>query len=185
VTDSAPGAVTESTPAGVTASTSGAVTDSPRVATRHIVGPVSDLPAGSRRIVTIGRRSIGVYNVDGHYFAIRNRCPHQGGPLCLGTTSGLATAVFPDDDAPAVLMEREGEIVKCPWHGWQFDMRTGEAIFGEGVRVATYKAYRADELSGPSDDVVVPDNVETYRTVVEDGYVIVEIPLGGPARKAN
>jgi nitrite reductase (NADH) small subunit len=152
--------------------------------TRHIVAHVSELGPGARLIVALGRRSIGVYNVDGNYFAIRNRCPHQGGPLCLGTTSGLHTARFTDGDPPAVVMEREGEIVKCPWHGWQFDMRTGEAIFGERVRVATYKAYRSEEAneSVAVDDVAVPDNVETYRTVVEDDYVVVEIPVGGAGR---
>lgn len=157
-----------------------------REVTRHIVAHVSELEPGGRLIVALGRRSIGVYNVDGRYFAVRNRCPHQGGPLCLGTTSGLHTARFSAGDPPAVVMERDGEIVKCPWHGWQFDMRTGEAIFGERVRVATYRAYRSEgtgEGAIDPDDAEVPNNVETYRTVVEDGYVVVEMPVGGAARE--
>jgi hypothetical protein len=65
-------------------------------------------------------------------------------------------------------------------------MRTGEAIFGERVRVATYRAYRSEgtgEEAIDSDDAEVPDNVETYRTVVEDDYVVVEMPVGGAVRE--
>lgn len=143
----------------------------PRV-TRQVVGEAAALPPGQRRIVEVAGRSIGVFNVDGAYFAIRNLCPHQGGPLCLGITSGLATAVFRDDRAPDVVMEREGEVIKCPWHGWQFDLRTGHAVFGDRVRVATYRAY----LDRPPMDRGVPGPVETYKTSVEGGVIVVEVP---------
>ena len=52
-----------------------------------VVCKVEDLPPGERKIVKAGPRSIGVFNVYGEYYAIRNSCPHQGGPLCVGTRS--------------------------------------------------------------------------------------------------
>ncbi len=125
--------------------------------------PLAELPPGSRRIVTVGTRSIGVFNVNGELFAVRNSCPHQGGPLCLGVVDGLATARFRDGARPVVELEREGEILRCPWHAWEFDLRTGEAIFGEGVRV---KAYDVEVEQAP-------EGVETYDVSVDDGMVVV------------
>lgn len=142
---------------------------------RYVVGRARDLPPGSRTIAHVSGRSIGVFNVAGKYFAIRNRCPHQGGPLCRGTLSGLTTARFDDDRAPEPVIDRDGEILKCPWHGWQFDLRTGHAVFGERVRAAVYRAYPADE-SAALEDVPIPGSAEVYATSVEDGVIVVEIP---------
>jgi nitrite reductase/ring-hydroxylating ferredoxin subunit len=152
-----------------------------RAVKRYAVAKTVDVPPGARVIVVVARRSIGIYNVRGRYYAIRNHCPHQGGPLCRGTTSGLTKARFIEGAAPEVEIEREGEIVKCPWHGWQFDLRTGSAVFGEGVRVAIYKTYGERIASAAVDgddfvDVEMAPAVETYRTSVEGGLVIVEIP---------
>ena len=57
---------------------------------RHIIGRVSELPPGERRIVEVDGHLIGVFNVQGRYYALRNRCPHQGAPLCLGAIKGMA-----------------------------------------------------------------------------------------------
>ena len=55
---------------------------------RYEICTVAELPPGSRRIVEIGIRSIGVFNVDNRFYAVRNLCPHQAAPLCRGTLSG-------------------------------------------------------------------------------------------------
>lgn len=60
-------------------------------------------------------------------------------------------------------MEREGEVSKCPWYGWQFDLR---AVFGDRLRVATYRA----NLDQPPMDKGVPGPVETYKTAVQHGW---------------
>ena len=51
---------------------------------RYVVGTVDDIPPGSRKVILVNGREIGVFNVNGEYFAVLNRCPHQGGPLCSG-----------------------------------------------------------------------------------------------------
>ena len=66
-----------------------------RTTQRHVVAHVSEIPQGERKIVTIAGRSIGIFNVNGVFYAVRNSCPHQGGELCLGPTVGLATAEKP------------------------------------------------------------------------------------------
>lgn len=105
------------------------------MARRYVVADVRDIPPGTRRIVDVAGRSIGVFNVRGKFYALRNRCPHNGGPLCLGRTSGLATSTSPGD----YRLERAGEIIRCPWHGWEFDLTTGRSICDPaGTRVKSY-----------------------------------------------
>jgi nitrite reductase/ring-hydroxylating ferredoxin subunit len=152
---------------------------------RFAIGPVEEIPPGTRRIARIAGRSIGIFNVGGEFFAIRNRCPHQGGPLCLGMTTGLTRAQFVDGELPDVVWERDGEILRCPWHAWEFDMRSGQAVFGQGWRVAVYRAS-VDEDGADAEPVlsqaanlpaslIVPPPLEKYKTTVESGTVIVDL----------
>ena len=142
--------------------------------TRYVVAPAAELSPGVRRIVQLGGRSIGVFNVDGDYYAIRNRCPHQGGPLCLGALTSLTRPRFHEHLPPEIEFSPDHRLIRCPWHAWEFDMSTGEAVFGEGVHVATYKAY-VQEHPELDPELRVPPPVETYRTSVESGYVVVEV----------
>ncbi len=90
---------------------------------RHVVARVEEIPPGGRKIVTVAGRSIGIFNVGGEFFALRNRCPHQGGPLCEGKTWGMLSARTPGE----LEYTRAGEILTCAWHGWEFDIRTGQS----------------------------------------------------------
>jgi nitrite reductase/ring-hydroxylating ferredoxin subunit len=130
---------------------------------RYIIGRVSELPPGGRTIVEVEGRSIGVFNVHGHYYALRNRCPHQGAPLCLGAIKGLALPSKPGE----YLWGREGEILRCPWHGWEFDITSGRSIFNpHRMRVRTY------EVTVEMDD---DPTVESYPVTVEDGVIVVHV----------
>src|SRR6187402_1381634 len=92
---------------------------------KYVVGAVEDIPPGERKIVEIAGRSIGVFNVGGEFYALRNTCPHQGGPLCQGQLTGFLMARVPGDYS----YTRRGEILRCPWHGWEFDVKTGQSWF--------------------------------------------------------
>src|SRR5438105_7159437 len=102
---------------------------------KHIVGVVGEIGPGQRKIVEVAGASIGVFNVKGKYYALRNRCPHQGAPLCLGSVKGTALPSAPGE----YIWGREGEILRCPWHGWEFDIQTGCSIINpHKVRVRSY-----------------------------------------------
>lgn len=101
---------------------------------KHIVCAAEELRPGGRKIVKIGARSVGVFNIGGEYFALLNVCPHQGAELCLGPLSGTNKAV---DDYRYEFV-RDGEILRCARHGWEFDIRTGENYDNPGVRAKTY-----------------------------------------------
>ena len=88
---------------------------------RHVVATADEIPPGGRLIVEVAGRSIGVFNIGGEYLAVRNRCPHQGGPLCEGVQLGALHSSSPGEYE----YDRPHEIIRCPWHAWEFDLRTG------------------------------------------------------------
>jgi nitrite reductase/ring-hydroxylating ferredoxin subunit len=99
------------------------------------VGAEEEFSDGRFAIIEADRRSIGVIRWDGRFFALRNLCPHNGAPLCSGTT---ASFVAEDPSAPPGLtIDPERLIVICPWHRWEFDAATGHALVGD-LRVKTY-----------------------------------------------
>ena len=100
-----------------------------------VVGPADSIPVGGVKLLPIGRYGVGVYNVGGTLHALANYCPHRGGPLCRGTLTGMTE---PGERPYEVRWVREGEIVRCPWHGWEFDVATGESVSGPTRRVRSY-----------------------------------------------
>ena len=134
---------------------------------RHVVAPARDLPPGSRKLVDIDGRAIVIFNIGGEFFALLNRCPHQGGNLCEGKLIGLV-----ESSEPGVYRySRQGEILRCPWHGWEFDVRTGKSWCDPGrIRTKTY-----DVGVAPGRSLVEgPYRAETFAVTVEEEYVVVE-----------
>jgi 3-phenylpropionate/trans-cinnamate dioxygenase ferredoxin subunit len=91
--------------------------------TRHVIAPVSELPPGTRKFLNLDGRPIAIFNIKGEFFGLLNRCPHQGAALCEGPLIGLAQSRNPGE----IEYTRPGEIIRCPWHGWEFDIRTGQS----------------------------------------------------------
>ncbi|SFJ37049.1 3-phenylpropionate/trans-cinnamate dioxygenase ferredoxin subunit [Paenibacillus sp. UNC496MF] len=129
----------------------------------HVVGTVAEFPAGTRRTLVVEGRPIGVFNVHGRFYALKNSCPHQGAPLCVGTVTGMTLPSAPGEYAYG----RDGEIVRCPWHGWEFDITTGKSIFDpHKCLVKTYEVTIEAEAS---------PEVETYPVTVESGTIVVHL----------
>ena len=136
---------------------------------RHVVAAASTRSRrAARKLVDVAGRPIGVFNVDGEFFALLNRCPHQGGPLCEGSLGGLVEA----PSRASTATRGAGEILRCPWHGWEFDIRTGQSWCDPSrVRVRTYPA--AVETGAAL--VEGPYVAETFAVSVEDEYVVLDI----------
>jgi 3-phenylpropionate/trans-cinnamate dioxygenase ferredoxin subunit len=121
---------------------------------KYAVAKVSEIPPGSRKLVEAGGRSIGVFNIDGQFYALRNVCPHQGAELCKGHVRP-----YVDSEGPGNLQyTREGEILRCPWHQWEFDIKTGCMVIDPKMRTKSYEV-----------------TVETYGVSVEEGIVMVHV----------
>lgn len=101
---------------------------------RHVLGPADLLEPGGRCLVEVNGREVGLFNLEGEYFALLNYCPHRSGPLCKGRVRPLIV----DEGVYGLSRTREGEILKCPWHQWEFDIRSGEALYDPALRVRTY-----------------------------------------------
>ena len=101
---------------------------------RLVVCPAADIPPGRKRIVENGRGSIGVFNIVCRFHAIKNVCPHQGAPLCQGSVHATHRPSDVQEFDPAC----RGRILRCPWHGWEFDIVTGKGLYDRDSRVATY-----------------------------------------------
>ena len=97
--------------------------------------PLAEAPAeGERRLLELGGRAIGVFRLDGDYFALADRCPHRGAPLC--SSGEVVSAVEGAGDAARVT--REGALVRCPWHKWDFDIATGRCAVDARLHVRRY-----------------------------------------------
>jgi 3-phenylpropionate/trans-cinnamate dioxygenase ferredoxin subunit len=101
---------------------------------RWPVANVADIPPGERLLVEVKKHSIGVFNVNGTFIAALNMCPHELAPVCRGRVGGTTLPSQPGE----YKWGREGEILACPWHGWEFDLTTGKMIADDKVRLRTY-----------------------------------------------
>lgn len=107
--------------------------------TEHVVAGVDELPPGERVIVEVRGVEICVFNIDGEYHAVLNWCPHQGGPLCEGDLGGATRATFDKETLETeVTWVNDGRIIACPWHGWEFDVETGESLSQPDSAVPTH-----------------------------------------------
>jgi nitrite reductase/ring-hydroxylating ferredoxin subunit len=105
----------------------------------------SEVAPGQQKIVTLGNRAIGIFEIDGYYFALLNVCPHRGGQLCEGPQCGTSV----DTGEYRMAYGRRNELVRCAWHGWEFDIRTGTALTDSRVRA------KAFAVSVDGDDIYV------------------------------
>lgn len=134
---------------------------------KHVVAPVADLPPGSRRLFRAGEKAIVVFNIAGQYFAINDRCPHGGGSLSAGVLTGLV-----ESDRPgAYRYSRKGEILRCPWHAWEFDLRTGRSVCDPArMKLRQWPAGIAPGAELAAEGLVA----ETFPVSIEQDYVVVD-----------
>ena len=131
-----------------------------------MVARAEEIPPGERKIVEIGGRSIGVFNIDGSYYALRNRCPHQGGPLCAGNVRRRLLSREPG----RVELADGTPLLVCPWHGWQYDLATGESFAPGDLNARSYPVSVE-----PGDELVQGEYVvETFPVRVEEEYVVLD-----------
>tara|TARA_A100000164_G_C21443343_1_gene556571 strand:- start:125 stop:538 length:414 start_codon:yes stop_codon:yes gene_type:complete len=135
---------------------------------KYVVAVADEILPGERKLVNVRGRPILIFNVDGDYFGILDRCPHQGASLCKGKLVGLVEA-----DRPGQYnFTRNNEIIRCAWHGWEFDIRTGKSrCEPEKIKATQYNV----ETKIGSDIIEEAYEAETFNVTVENNYVIVNL----------
>lgn len=139
---------------------------------RHVVGTLEEMPPGTRHRVEVANRAIAIFNVDGKLFAVKDVCPHQGAPLSAGlVVRGLAAKL------PGQYELCEEIHVKCPWHGWEYDLATGKSWYDpdrDRVRAYDVSVEAGTELVNGG-RLEGPYVAETFQVSVENDYVVVEV----------
>lgn len=138
---------------------------------RIVIAPLANFPAGARKIIKVDSREIGVFRVGDDFYAVRNRCPHQGAPLCLGHLRHKIVS-----DEPGVMSVDAGApLIVCPWHGWQWDAANGTAYAPGDPRVGSYgvSVTGGAALTGEQADAVRLV-AETFVVSVENDYVVLD-----------
>jgi nitrite reductase/ring-hydroxylating ferredoxin subunit len=135
---------------------------------RHVVAAVGEIPPNGSRKVTVKGREIAVFHVNGEYFALTDRCPHEGGSLCAGRLIGLVRSKEPGQYD----FSRPNEMLQCSWHGWEFDIRTGQSYCDpDSIRARTYQvSVEPGEALAKG-----PFVAETFPVSVEGKYIVVEV----------
>src|SRR5437868_7150722 len=102
---------------------------------RHIVARATEIPPGGNKVVELDGRDIVIFHVNGEFFALLNRCPHEGAPLDKAACVARLTSPEPG----VYVRDRVGELLRCAWHGWEFDMRNGQSWFApKRVKVRSF-----------------------------------------------
>jgi nitrite reductase/ring-hydroxylating ferredoxin subunit len=172
-----------------------------RGGTEHVIGKASDLPEGGRLLVKVAGREIGIFKVDGKIHALLNRCPHRGGQLCKGDVLGFISSERPGE----FQIDLSAKYLACPWHGWEYDIETGQSWYTEPVVPTRQRRYRdarpvgvqiktGEEVSNGlsagtaemnGDEVLVidgaahrvkgPYSAEVFPVKVEDEYIVLSL----------
>src|SRR6478735_7478548 len=108
----------------------------------HEVGDLAEFPPETHKIVAIKNIEIGIFNVAGTLYALPNVCPHQYGPLSKGPVGGMMSCNASTNWK--FHWGRAGEILTCPWHGLEFDIKTGQCLAPKKFSVRTFPVRVVD-----------------------------------------
>jgi nitrite reductase/ring-hydroxylating ferredoxin subunit len=126
---------------------------------KFVVGRTEDLREGEGMLVTVANRSIGIFRVGGDFYGLMNKCPHLGGELCQGRLTGALTS-----DGPGHYQyDPETVLIMCPWHGWEYDVRTGQSYLNPKTPAA--RPYQVQVENGGE----VTVEIDEGRVAVADG----------------
>jgi nitrite reductase/ring-hydroxylating ferredoxin subunit len=139
---------------------------------RRVIGEVDDFAGRTTRIVVEGRR-IAIFDANGHFYALRDACPHQGASLGKGQVVCSLLASRPgvyrlDEDRP---------VVRCPHHGWEYELQTGRSVHNpERDRVKSYDVSVVEgdclQAKGDGNEVL---QAETFEIEIEGKYVVLHL----------
>ncbi|GAA2864326.1 Rieske (2Fe-2S) protein [Pseudonocardia halophobica] len=154
--------------------------------TRFVVGRVDEIPPGERRIVEANGREIGVFNIGGRFYAMANRCPHLGAPLCEGGVVNEIESAVPGE----VRLDEGRTYITCPYHNWEFDVEDGRSSWNPKLRARPFAVALegADDVKAALDRgelgrIPGPYTAETVDVTVESDYIVLSLrPARGGAK---
>jgi len=114
--------------------------------TEKFIGKASEFKDGDRRIVLLGETEIGVFRENGQFYAYSNYCLHQGGPACEGLTiAKVEERILPDNTSRGLYFSDVELHFVCPWHGYEYDMKTGECVADRRLKLKRYQVVEKED----------------------------------------
>ena len=137
-----------------------------------LVGELGDFAEGGHRVLRVDAFELGIFRQGDRLVAYENHCPHDGGPVCQGKViPRVEEELAPDQTSRGLRFSRKHNIV-CPWHGWEFDLKTGRSWCDPArTRVKSF----AVSVAGGSALHEGPYRIEVYEVSLQDDYVVVTI----------
>ncbi len=111
---------------------------------RVYVADADELSSGDRKIVEVGGTQVGVLNYEGELYAIQNRCAHDGGPVCKGLVQGRLDGDWPGPGERVEEDFTDEPVIACPWHGWEYELETGDHVGDPRISLRTYEVTEED-----------------------------------------
>lgn len=109
------------------------------------IKPAAEFEEGERQIIEVGGTSIGVIKNNGEYYAIQNQCAHSGGPLCKGQIRPQLIGEFVGSgERIEKSLSEDSPRISCPWHGWSYDLKSGEHLGQSDISIPTYEVKVVD-----------------------------------------
>ena len=149
---------------------------------KYVVAKTQDIPDGDHMVVEVNGRSVGIFHIDGEWYGLLNRCPHRGGPMC----EGLIVSHLESERPGEIKLDSSRKLLECPWHGWEFDLRTGQSFLDPvKTRIRPYPvtvqsgavvaAELEDEPVSGTHMIPGPYMAETFEVSIKDEYVVVSM----------
>lgn len=156
---------------------------------KYVVARTEQIPEDGRLIVDVGGREVGIFNIKGNFYGMLNRCPHVGGPLCQGQLVNTVTSTAPGD----ITLDESQDLLTCPWHNWEFDIKTGQSYWDPkhmrarpfAVDVETGHEVAEQVQDGTLSRVKGPYQAETIEVTVESDYVVLSMRPRRPGTPAK
>ncbi len=109
------------------------------------LGAITDFAERGGILVRAGALEVGVFMVRGRLHAYENRCRHQGGPVCTGEVIGrYEQVVLPDGTVAGERFADDEVRIACPWHGWEYDLETGQCTADRRFRLRRIEVRQRD-----------------------------------------
>ena len=109
------------------------------------VGKENEFADRERRVVVQGDTEVGVFRVDGAFYAWENNCPHQGGPVCQGKIlAKVEEMIAADRTSQGLTFSKDKLHIICPWHGYEYNVKTGRHPGDNNVRLRSYPVKVTD-----------------------------------------
>ena len=125
------------------------------------IGAASEFSDPGRKIVGFGNFEVGVFKLDGEFYAYFNLCPHTGGPVCQGKMIAKVEEVIAEDKTSKGMAFSKTKLhIVCPWHGFEFDIRTGIHPGNPRARLRKFKVA----VEGGDVVISVPEEREAAAT---------------------